>query len=306
MLADPQVAMQAMKAGLVNVDDLSKMQGQQSMQNMLAQAMKNGIPGQGGASGGMQLSSVKMDSSGNPMLDFSPQQVKRWMVDPTGRFNVGVDDQGNEITRMPAGPDARAPEDVPLPPSSLSDMRDRNGRMLPPGTTLRQAQAMGATTSPKPAEADKKNMMLLQDMNDAEKTIAMLSGADTSSVTNSALSSVPGADMLASQDFKKYKAAGSRWAQNYLYLKSGAQASEKEVDVTFRTFFPQPGDSDAVKEQKAIARAQEAGNIAGAYSPQSPQSQGLPAGIPAGSRQIGTSGGKPVYQTPDGQQLIVK
>jgi hypothetical protein len=31
----------------------------------------------------------------------------------------------------------------------------------------------------------------------------------------------------------------------------------------------------------------------------------LPAGIPAGSRQIGTSGGKPVYQTPGGKKLIV-
>lgn len=31
-----------------------------------------------------------------------------------------------------------------------------------------------------------------------------------------------------------------------------------------------------------------------------------PAGIPPGSVQIGTSGGKPVYQTPDGQKLIVE
>jgi len=31
----------------------------------------------------------------------------------------------------------------------------------------------------------------------------------------------------------------------------------------------------------------------------------LPAGVPQGSKQIGTSGGKPVYQTPDGKKLIV-
>ncbi len=35
-----------------------------------------------------------------------------------------------------------------------------------------------------------------------------------------------------------------------------------------------------------------------------PASAGLPPGLPAGSRQIGTSGGKPVYQTPDGRRLI--
>jgi len=32
----------------------------------------------------------------------------------------------------------------------------------------------------------------------------------------------------------------------------------------------------------------------------------LPAGIPAGSVPIGTAGGKPVFQTPDGRRLIVK
>lgn len=32
----------------------------------------------------------------------------------------------------------------------------------------------------------------------------------------------------------------------------------------------------------------------------------LPAGIPAGSVQIGTSGGKPVYRSPDGKQYIVE
>lgn len=32
----------------------------------------------------------------------------------------------------------------------------------------------------------------------------------------------------------------------------------------------------------------------------------LPAGVPAGSRQIGTSGGNPVYETPDGQRVIVE
>jgi len=41
-------------------------------------------------------------------------------------------------------------------------------------------------------------------------------------------------------------------------------------------------------------------------SPQSASGSILPKGIPAGSKQIGTSGGKPVYQTPDGRKLIVR
>jgi hypothetical protein len=38
--------------------------------------------------------------------------------------------------------------------------------------------------------------------------------------------------------------------------------------------------------------------------PQAPS--GPPAGMPAGSKQIGTSGGKPVYESPDGKRFIVE
>lgn len=48
------------------------------------------------------------------------------------------------------------------------------------------------------------------------------------------------------------------------------------------------------------------GSTASTQSPQASVQSSLPPGIPAGSVQIGTSQGKPVYKTPDGRQLIVE
>lgn len=116
-----------------------------------------------------------------------------------------------------------------------------------------------------PSEADKKAGVLLQGMNDAEGQLAQFGGADTSSFWNSLAGRVPGGGMLQSDDYRKYKAAADRWASNYLYLKSGAQAGKDEIATTVTQFFPQPGDGPEVIAQKNAARAQEAASIAGTY-----------------------------------------
>jgi len=41
-------------------------------------------------------------------------------------------------------------------------------------------------------------------------------------------------------------------------------------------------------------------------TPAAPASPKAPAGLPAGAKQIGTSGGKPVYETPDGKRFVQK
>lgn len=264
LLADPKNALLFLQSGLGNLGDINSMQGQASNQKLIESLMAG--QGQGSAPGGMELTGVKLDSSGRPMIDLGRREVARWMTSPDGRMQIGVDRMGREITRIPAGPADRAPEDIPLTPDRLADFRTPDGKMLPPGTTLRQAQQIGAITAPKPAEADKKAQMFLKGMQDAETTINGLSGADTSSILNSALANYsPITKIFTSDEFKKYEAAGRRWAQNYLYLKSGAQASPQEIDTTFKTFFPQPGDSDAVRTQKSQARIQEALNVQSTY-----------------------------------------
>lgn len=69
----------------------------------------------------------------------------------------------------------------------------------------------------------------------------------------------------------------------YNGLAQRAGVNQKDVVVDFRV---QP-DKDAPKE-----------TAGGALT-------GLPPGIPAGSKQIGTSGGKPVFESADGKRFIV-
>lgn len=52
-------------------------------------------------------------------------------------------------------------------------------------------------------------------------------------------------------------------------------------------------------ERKTVTEFKGSGAPPGAT-----KSAALPPGLPPGTKQIGTSGGKPVYQTPDGRKLI--
>lgn len=50
--------------------------------------------------------------------------------------------------------------------------------------------------------------------------------------------------------------AQNQWAEAYLRAKTGAAATEKEVEINRKTYFPQPGDSAVVIAQKERMRAQ--------------------------------------------------
>jgi hypothetical protein len=122
-----------------------------------------------------------------------------------------------------------------------------------------------ADKPPQRSEGDKKAGVLLQGMRDAEAQLSTLTGTDTSSFLNSLASKIPGGGMLQSEEYRKYKAAADRWASNYLYLKSGAQAGKDEIATTVTQFFPQPGDGPEVSAQKDAARAQELASGEGTY-----------------------------------------
>lgn len=74
---------------------------------------------------------------------------------------------------------------------------------------------------------------------------------------------------------------------------------QKELDKAIAS--GNQGDADAVR--KEIARLPGGGGASPAAAPAAPRAPVMPA-LPAGSRQIGTSGGKPVYQTPDGKKFV--
>lgn len=172
---------------------------------------------------------------------------------------------------------ARAHAEAVLPPPNLqsTDRPTAGGKVQPgvfnprTGKFEPQGEAVTPPGAAKRTQQEATATLLYGEMRDAAKQLDETSGADTSSIGNAVLGSIPGGSAIQGQDFKKYEAAGLRWAQNFLYLKSGASAPAEEVRKTFVQYLPQPGDRQDVKDQKAIARQQAEENVASA--------NGLPA-----------------------------
>lgn len=81
-------------------------------------------------------------------------------------------------------------------------------------------------------------------------------------------------NFLRNKDNQQIKQAQEDWVRAKLRKESGAVISEEEMAREIRTYFPQPGDSDAVVAQKAAARETArdamkltAGAAAGAIKP---------------------------------------
>jgi hypothetical protein len=67
---------------------------------------------------------------------------------------------------------------------------------------------------------------------------------------------------LAGQKSQRARQAQEQWAEAFLRVKTGAAATQGEVDRNVRTFFPTIGDSPEVIAQKARARAQAESDVA--------------------------------------------
>jgi hypothetical protein len=60
---------------------------------------------------------------------------------------------------------------------------------------------------------------------------------------------------MAGAEAQKYQQAELQWTEAALRFMTGANAPENEIRRNAATYFPRPGDADAVVEQKARARA---------------------------------------------------
>jgi hypothetical protein len=81
---------------------------------------------------------------------------------------------------------------------------------------------------------------------------------------------------IASASGQRARQAQEQWSEAFLRFKTGAATTKDEVRANVRTFFPQPGDSAEVIEQKKRARAQASRDLSFA-SGQSKPSQGVAA-----------------------------
>jgi hypothetical protein len=102
---------------------------------------------------------------------------------------------------------------------------------------------------------------LAQGMRDAEIELAKLNPA----VVTEAFATVK-AERMKSPDQKKYETAARRWAANLLYFKSGAAATQGEIESTWSQYFPLPGDDQSTIALKNRARMQEAAAVQNALN----------------------------------------
>ena len=82
-----------------------------------------------------------------------------------------------------------------------------------------------------------------------------------------------------SEETQQYKNAASQWIRAKLRKESGAVISEDEWQNEYETFFPKPGDSDSVIEQKRQARIEameSLGTQAGRAAPKQAGNQPAP------------------------------
>lgn len=109
-------------------------------------------------------------------------------------------------------------------------------------------------------ESQAKATAFQSQMVGAENNLKQLEsrGFDPASLKTQSALKVAGGPLnaLASPEAQQYKQAQEQWAESYLRFKTGAAATEGEVQRNIKTFFPQFGDKPDIVAQKAAARAQ--------------------------------------------------
>lgn len=274
--------------------------------------------------GQIDLNSPTFEQDLQTWASLGPQKAQQeaYTLTPGQKRFVG----GREIASVPLA----EPEMTPYQRESLSIERAKLKQAGEKGPTAPSGYRYGpdgslvaipggpadkASEKPKQTESDKKASVLFGSMVNAEKQLAGLKGgADTSSLLQNAMGATEITKSMQSADYKKYEAAGLRWAANLLYSKSGATATPDEIRSTWKQFFPQPGEDAALKQQKAEARNQEMQAVAQAYGldasqiPQLPKAAGPPGqGQPVQVRSVQEAMALPPgtpFLTPDGRRKV--
>lgn len=93
-------------------------------------------------------------------------------------------------------------------------------------------------------------------------------GISTADSGQKALSKLPlVGNFLTSDDFQSYNQAAEDWVRAKLRKESGAVIADEEMEREIKTYFPRPGDSKKVIEQKRLARQTAVGGISAGAKP---------------------------------------
>lgn len=140
------------------------------------------------------------------------------------------------------------------------------------GAGLGAGQAPVPTINGKPlTDTQSTTLGYVQRMNDANSVITQQGSSGTSG-WQSFLSGIPGVgNYLTSSDYQQLQQAERNFTNAVLRKESGAAISPGEFDSASQQYFPQPGDSQAVIDQKtqnrnrAIASLSQSANVPTSY-----------------------------------------
>lgn len=131
---------------------------------------------------------------------------------------------------------------------------DKGTNEVRPLTAPDGSPLTSASTEPKLTESEGKNTLYLSQMRDASNELTRI--GEPPSPLAVAATGTPYLNWAAGETAQRAGQAQRQWSEAYLRAKTGAAATQGEVDNNIRTFFPVAGDSPEVIQRKAAARDQ--------------------------------------------------
>lgn len=165
----------------------------------------------------------------------------------------------------PADPYSRLVNPAISPQADEESRRRRAGQALVLGDTKRAAEIMGRTEEPK--EYQTKDAIWAERMGRAEITMRGNIGTpdDPTMDPGNRLNALRPSGLLGNivngEQWNNYTNGAREWIAALLRKDTGAAVTKTEWDLYFPTYFPQPGDSKAVQEQKLARRVAEASKL---------------------------------------------
>lgn len=162
----------------------------------------------------------------------------------TSRYATNVGASNNQLDNQTSRLNAQLAADVSREDARLAATVDRE--------KIEATKAGGK----KLAEWESKGLNLQGRMEDAE---ASLNKDYKPGYWVSLAAAVPGVGntgILTSDEYNSYKQAARQWISGVLRLDSGAAVPDSEFATYFATYFPQPGEGEAIVAQKKAAREQ--------------------------------------------------
>jgi hypothetical protein len=142
---------------------------------------------------------------------------------------------------------------------------DRSGNAVPIMVNGQRAGPARSATDHL-TEQEAKGTLFYRQMKSANDEIDKVVGQnfDTSKLGSQVAARMANSDWtnwLAPEKAQRYAQSTEQWAEAYLRLKTGAATNSGEIKRNARAFFPQPGDSAEVIEQKNRMRRQAESDV---------------------------------------------